>query len=532
MFNIFENSSIKSRMIAMASLLVVSALLQSAGFVVFETQVRSFFDPLAEVDIRLLSESQPLNTSYQLLAKDLEAASLTLDISSIPMLEERYYRGLEIVKEQLQVIQGLIAMPEHDHAVGDGRIEKILKTVNVSVQVFEENDAAIFESVYALDGAVANELYLSELQEAYQAGSEALTLFTGEVNASVRRESNAFSIFLTDSLAIFMLMTAVLTGTITAICYLVAKSITASLGSMVRFVADIEKNRGREEVLDGVPCVERGDEIGTLARVIRDYLQADLDSRKLSRDLASKLQSFFSAVNESTQAVKEISRSMNQQFNSTKELNDMADKTQQSIDEVSHSVEESKHTAKSLFTTVQTGRNLIDELSADISEVAKLSSRIHNITASIGNVANQTNMLAINAAIESARAGEYGRGFGVVAEEVVKLADNTGVLSREIVVISGEISDSISRGVGRADKLRASFDEVFAVSEENEKVAESVSASLAEQKGMHKSIQEAAGELKRIGLSTSTSSQEIANSMTELSAGTRETHDMLNSSIS
>lgn len=137
----------------------------------------------------------------------------------------------------------------------------------------------------------------------------------------------------------------------------------------------------------------------------------------------------------------------------------------------------------------------IKESAKKITELGKQSQQIGEIIQVIDDIAEQTNLLALNAAIEAARAGEHGKGFAVVADEVRKLAERSGKATKEIATLITSIQKGTEVAVKSMDGLKrlmmeemaagsglvnSSIVSIAAIAEESAAAAEEVSASTEE----------------------------------------------------
>mgnify|MGYP004587460599 CR=1 FL=1 len=253
------------------------------------------------------------------------------------------------------------------------------------------------------------------------------------------------------------------------------KSLTDSIVMMASgdFTVDIKTN-GNDEIT--VMGQSMKDFAASMRKMINDIVNASETLQGQAESSSTVSGGLYEASLTQSKTIDNLNETVDQLSASVQEIAENATSLAMVVSETKDSSMEAEQKMNETVTVAESGKSdmekvgeamnviqsSINSLQESIDEVGTASSEINNIVSMIGEIADETNLLALNASIEAARAGEAGRGFAVVASEIGGLADDS---NKSVQKIQGLIDQVTSLVAETVEKAKQSVDEISSSSE-------------------------------------------------------------------
>jgi len=270
--------------------------------------------------------------------------------------------------------------------------------------------------------------------------------------------SEAFALIRQQRLVVLVLVTA----TVLAV-WLVARFVARSLSRPIQVAAEVANRVASGDLTAEIGLRARGEAglllgavktmtldlktlIGKIQRSSIALMSTVTEIAATSRQQQETVNEYGASTSEAAAAAKQISATSQELLRTMNEVNDVAAQT-------AHMATEGQGSLANMGRSMRGLADSTSSISSKLSVISERAANINLVVTTITKVADQTNLLSINAAIEAEKAGEYGLGFLVVAREIRRLADMTAVATLDIERMVKEMQYSVSAGVMEMDKF-------------------------------------------------------------------------------
>ncbi|MDE7169154.1 MAG: methyl-accepting chemotaxis protein [Mucispirillum sp.] len=281
--------------------------------------------------------------------------------------------------------------------------------------------------------------------------------------------------------------------------------------------------------------------MSNISSILKNVTSSTEEVASSNEQLASTMEELSSTFSEQSRQVGDTAVSLDVINTTVKDAVDSLNQNQTIVDDTVEYAKNGKKQLSELKVSMEKIHNDADSLSNTINTLANSSAEIGNIVTVINDIADQTNLLALNAAIEAARAGEAGRGFAVVADEVRKLAERTQKATSEVTAIVSTLqneaesasnamvqeAERVKEGVLNIEETEAVFNSIFSGIDEMKNIMSGINSNMSNEystiQSVHNNAQSIAASIEQSNNAVS----EVTNTVSHLQKRVEHLKQML-----
>lgn len=293
----------------------------------------------------------------------------------------------------------------------------------------------------------------------------------------------------------------------------VAEEFNNTMGTLNNTFSNIRHNTSELDQIGNGLAMDMSDISTEISKITDNIVTISKQSESLS---VATLQA-ANSEKEISQNISKLNEGTATQSSCVEVSKKSAHKMFENISDISKSITNTKDAVNSLVNATNIGKANMQKSSEIAQRIADASGSLQEASSVILNVASQTNLLAMNAAIEASHAGSAGQGFAVVADEIRNLAEQSSKQGKVITQTLKDVSQEIASLASSTKNVESSFSEIFNLSENVSRLTENVKSVIGEHERSCKDVLTAIDEIENVTASVKKESDEIFNASKEVS---------------
>ncbi len=416
-----------------------------------------------------------------------------------------------------------------------GDVKKALEEIGPSLEEYIAS-AEIMSELAIKDRKMARE-QLSEFLKVFDQLQARQAQVSDLIERSARESQAAAGQTSTTSQTAIQIICIVTLVVLAVSSFLIIRSITQPLEECVGLMDQIAQGDLTKRLQ-----VNRTDELGNLARAVnqmQDSLRVTIESVSATAErVATGSEEISSSATQQAQGAEtqkdqahQVATAMQEMAATVLQVTENSNKAAGAAQKAADTARDGGKIVEQTLLKMRAISNSVGETARKVQDLGESSNQIGEIIGVIDDIADQTNLLALNAAIEAARAGEQGRGFAVVADEVRKLAERTSKATKEIAQMIKSIqletrsaveamqagTRQVNEGVETTTAAGQSLAEIIRMAEQVGEMVTQIATASTQQSSAAEEVNESVEQIAKITLEATSGAKQSAKACQELS---------------
>ncbi len=323
-----------------------------------------------------------------------------------------------------------------------------------------------------------------------------------------------------ERLIIYIIVLFILSVIFIFVIVMISKSITVPVKKSIDFAIAVSNGDLTQKIK-----IKSKDEILELANALNEMVVQLADMVNNINDVASNLTASSEEINSSAES---LSNGAQTQAANVEETNSAVSELKSTIEKINKSIVDINSKSQNAINKANESQDKVNAAISSMKKTAESSQQIQEIITVINDIADQTNLLSLNASIEAARAGEHGRGFSVVADEISKLSDRSAESTKEIEQLIKQSITDVNNSVNLVNETSLAFNEISEGVVDSGNLIEEITNSVNQQDEGMSQVAGAIEQINDIAQSTSASAEQLSASTVELKNQAERLNDLIN----